>query len=276
MRLSRPAWLVLGGLLLAGCGSASHPGASATPRDRLSAVDSVSAAADRTSAAGSSKFTLATTTMVSGQTVSLNGSGAFDYAHRTGMMTFAIPAGVSGRTATLEERLLGDAVYITLPGQPGTFYKLSLSQLGSTSLGSGADPTAGLAVLRGATAVRIVGHELVRGADTTRYSGSYDVAAALAKAPAKIRAVLAATLSSSNLSAVPFEAFLDDQGRMRRLVTRLSAHSPSLPNQVIESITTLEFFDFGTPVTVSAPPASQVKDGSRLVASLGGKVTTHG
>jgi hypothetical protein len=45
---------------------------------------------------------------------------------------------------------------------------------------------------------------------------------------------------------------------------------------VINSTTTLEFFDFGTSVTVTAPPAAQVKDGSPLVASLGGKAPTHG
>ncbi len=274
MRLARSVTVATGALLLlAGCGPSSAR--TATPTT-LSAVDALSAAAAKTVAAKSSLFALSSSTVVSGQTVTFTGTGAFDYVRHIGKMTFNLPTALTaGKSSSIEERVIGDSVYMQLPTQPGLFYRLSLTQIGATSLGSGADPSTGLAVLTGASHVTAVGHEAVRGVSTTHYAGTYDVAAALAKATGTIKALLTHTLAQSNLKAVPFDAYVDDQGRMRRMVQHLSVTSPATGSQPITSVTSLDFYDFGTAVDVVAPPAAQVKDGSPLAALLTGKAL-HG
>lgn len=277
MRLLRPVTLVLGAALVAGCGSAGAPHASSgtAPLDRLTPVEAVGAASDRTVAARSSKFTLSSAAVVAGRSVTFSGTGAFDYARRLGSMTFTIPAAAGGATTTFEERLLGDTLYLALPNQTGVYYKLSLSQLGGTSFGGSADPTTGLAVLHSATGVTSVGHETLRGVTTTHYTGTYDVTAALAKAQGPVRDLLAGTLKSTNLKTVPFDAFIDEQGRLARMVQHITVGSVASAAATFQTTTTLDFFDFGTPVTVEAPPAAQVKDGAPLLNFLGGKPPAH-
>ena len=252
-------------VLLTACGGSSPSSAPAlTP---VAAIKSASAA---TSQAGSSKVELLSETSAGGQQVRITATGVVDNAARTGLLTRELPAAAGG--GVIEQRILGDVVYMTLPQEPGVFYKLDLAALTGSSFGSSADPTSGLKALEAVSDdVREVGKERVRDADTTRYTGSYDLQAAAAalSGPAKAQVEQLGTLTGR--TTFPFEAWLDDQQRVRKFVQTIDVPaSEQTGGKPVTTTTTLELFDFGTPVEVTEPPADQVKDGAPLLEGLGG------
>lgn len=276
MRRHRLVLPVLAALALTACsGDGSQPQAGpssaggAAPDAR--AAEAVKAAARDTTATGSSKFELSSTTAIGGQDVTFAGRGAFDYDDGTGQLSFQVPGagGAASGGGSIEERVVGPDLFLTLPQMPGTFYRLKVADVAGTSLGSSTDPTASLAALLGVAAVRQVGTEQVRGVEATHYQGTYDVRAAIAGAPAGTKEVLEQTLGSTSLQQVPFDAFLDPEGRLVKFEQELElAATAQTGGQKVTSRTVLELFEFGTVVTVKAPPASSVKDGAPLLAAL--------
>lgn len=261
-RLALPAAVLVAGLLAA-C-SSSDSGSSGGGPAGGSPTLVVQAASDTTSKAGSAKFEQKTVATVSGRELTTTTSGAFDPAHKLATIEVSVAAG--GRAQSIQERLVGDALYVTDPQAPDSFYKMSVADLVGTSLGSGADPTAGFQALKAASAdVTKVGSEQVRGVATTHYKGTFDENAALAKVSGATKDLLTAAFKGSDVSAVPFEAWVDDQGRLRRTVQTLTISPAGAP---VTSRSTIEVYDFGTSVSVSAPPAAQVKDGAPLLAAL--------
>lgn len=244
--------------LTAACGSNSS-----SKTETLSPAQAVKVASQTTSHAKSSKMAFTSHTTFGGQDISVNGAGAFDYVTHDGTLSLKVPGALAG---AIEERIVGGVVYVQLPTQPGVFYSVKVADLVGTSLGSSTDPAAGLQALQGVSSdVKKVGEETVRGAKTTHYRGTYDVQAALAKLSGPAKAMLTRTLSATDLKSVPFDAYIDGDGLMRKFSQTFTT---TVKGQKIDSSTTLELFDFGSPVSVSPPPAAQVKDGSALLAAL--------
>jgi hypothetical protein len=249
--------------LVAGCGSSS-PGAAP---DRLTPVAAVQAAATTTAEAGSSRFSFQTVTEIGGQTVDVAGTGAFDPGTRQGAATFTLPGGMG----TLEQRFLGDDLYITAPGQSG-FFRLSTSDVVGTPLEGTLSPTESLSALEAASDdVEEVGTEEVRGEQTTRYRGTLDAQRALEQAGGALRELAEQRLDTAALEPLPFEAWIDDEGRLRRFVLTVDIPgSEATGGGPVSSTTTLELYDFGADVSVDAPPADQVQDGGPLLDALRG------
>ncbi len=263
------AALALGTALLAGCGGSGGGGGGST--EQAQDLDELlQASAASTAESGSSKVSVSSTTTVADQEVVFAGEGAFDHDAGTGELSFSVPGadGTAGGGGTIEERIVGDDLYLALPQQPG-FYKVALSEVAGTSLGSSTDPTAALQALQGLTDVEEVGEAEVRGATTTHYRGTLDVSQAVEAATGSAKEVLETSLSSAK--TVPFEAYLDEEGRLVKLVQTISlAASEATQGNAVESSTVLELFDFGTAVDVTAPPAAEVRDGAPLLAALQG------
>jgi hypothetical protein len=264
-RLAAPL-LALALVPLSACsgGGDDAPG-SAAPAASAAPVAVVRAAAQTSQGVGSSRFALDSATSVQGQQVSITGTGAFDYAGHTGSLTITLPAG------KVEERVVGGKAYLGLSQQPGTFYAVDLATLQGTSFGASTDPTSSFASLAAVSDdVQTVGEEQVRGSGTTHYRGTIDVKKALAgTGVAKQQAE--ATLGRTGLATVPFDAWIDDEGRLRKYLLTLDLPaSAATQGQKVTSSTTVELYDFGTPVTVTAPAAASVKDGAPLLAALKG------
>ena len=260
--------LALGAVLLAACGGGSGGGDKAASR---SADVLVEAAAAKSSGAGSSKISVLSTTRIGEQDVAFSGEGAFDYAKKTGQLAFSVPGpdGSTGAGGTIEQRIVGDALYLSLPQQKGIFYKLKVSDVAGTSLGASTDPTASLQALQAVTTVEEVGKEQVRGVDVTHYKGEFDVSEAIEKAQGAVRTILETGLRGTEVEQVPFDAYLDDEGRLVKMTSRVelppNARTGGKP---LTSETTVELFDFGTEVAVAVPPAASVRDGAPLLAAL--------
>jgi hypothetical protein len=256
----------------AGSSASGSPGASASTGTGTGAavVASVREAAKQSTQAGSSRFALRNATVVQGQTIAVTGSGAFDYARHEGTLALTLPGG------SVEQRVVGGKVYLALSQQPGTFYALTLDQVQGTSLGASSDPSASFASLSAASDdVRAVGQERLRDAVTTHYRGTVDVKKALAQSTGAARQVAQATLARSGLARLPFDAWVDDEGRLRKYVQRSEVPaSDATGGRPVQSTTTLELFDYGVDVAVTAPPAASVKDGAPLLAALGGRATS--
>lgn len=269
MRLStcRPAAALLAGVLLAGCsGGSDGSDAGGVSIDRLQPAAAVREAVDTTAEAGSSKVALVSTTMLGDREVVFSGEGAFDAAAGLGELNFTLPDGAG----TIEQRIVGDSIYLTLPQQPGVFFELAVADVAGTSLGNSTDPTAALGGLRAVSDdVEEVGTVDVRGESTTHYRGTFDAQAAVDAAEGLSAEILRGSLGAAELGQVAFDAYLDDQGRLRKLEQVIEVPpSEATMGQPVSSRIVVELFEFGTEVAVEAPPAEQVQDGAPLLDAL--------
>lgn len=281
MRPRRTATALLATVTLALAGACSSGGSgpgAAGATGSTKTVQAVLNAATTTRDAGTSKIDLGIDTVANGRKVDITGTGAFDYGKGVGELTLTLPKEAGATKA--DEIITKDALYLQV-GQltKGKYLKVDLGQLSGVvgQLGGG-DPTASLDALQGVSSdVRKTGKEQVRGTDTTHYTGTIDLQRALAKVPPASRQRIQALLSSNGPTAVPFDAYLDDQGRLRRLVTRVEATAPAngaAPAAPLAVTTTIDLYDFGTPVSVQVPSPDQVVDGSGRPA--GGRAVPGG
>ena len=258
-----------------GTASSSPPGKAAAPR--LDGATVIAAAFTKTSAAKTARLAITyqlsagTATSANGVNERGTGTGVIDFAHKLGDFTVNEPTGQS-----IEERLIGTNAYVKLPptlaaSNPALHGKSwlheQLPSADSASLGfgsSGSDASDPTSVLRlvsmVSSSVSKVGSESVRGAPTTHYRADVDFSKAAAKRgiPATEIAALEKALGTNSF---PVDLWVDSQGVARRLQFHFplpKATTSSVAGQSGQITETLDLYDFGTPVAVSPPPASQV------------------
>ncbi len=249
----------------------------------------LAAAPAKTIAAGTSE--VAIDVAVQGQERgAFQGDGKFDFANQTGRLELDLgPLGLAGAGRT-EILFTADVVYIKL-GLPlpqlaqRPWLKIDLDELAK---GQGAgidalrqlqanDPTAVLNYLRGVTGeVSELGRETVRGASTTRYRATLDLDKAAAASPVEARDDLSNVRKQLGTSRIPTEAWIDDEGRLRRLrytidLSKLSDSAPAKGSGKGIVTASFELFGFGVDVDVAPPPADQITALEELIASTGGR-----
>lgn len=244
------------GVLAAGCGTV-HAGrtSSGTPDTLMSAVSHT--------AAQSARITITEAIRYAGMSLSYTQTGEFDFAHSRGMITMAAPVDVT-------ELFLPPKLYVkfsdggpTLPhGKTWAVIDTGTSGSSADSLapfGAESDPADMLASLEAiAGSERILGTARVRGVPTTEYQVNIDPAKLAAKVPASERASVRQFIQSLGKGTVPVDVWVDSQNEVRQV--RVSLHMSeggALPENA-RLTETLDFYDFGVAVRVSAPPASQV------------------
>lgn len=205
----------------------------------------------------SSKLDLTVATTAGGTDATVKGSGAFQ--DRVGSMRISF----AGRS--LEERVTGGNLYMKLPGQ-AKWYVLRLSDLVGTSLADSASPTSSAQVLLAAdNNVTKIGADKVRGADATHYRGTIPLDAAhLAKIGGFARSAVQ-KLVDSGVSAVPFDAWLDAEGRLVKMTETVDV---TIKGTAAHVVTTFERYDFGTKIDVVAPPKAEQQDGTVFLDAL--------
>ena len=243
-------------LVLTGCGDSGTP----TSVDSLTPVQAIAQVGERTSAAGTSRFAITTTVDAGGEEIRIGGEGAFALDGSKGQLSLEIPG-----AGEVSLRLLDGTAYLQVPQAPG-WYSVPFEKLAGSSLATSTDPTSSLDQLAGASSdVEEVGTEDVRGEETTRYRGTLDMEKALASATGPQKAALEKSLASLKETKVPFDAWIDGEGRMRKLTQSLTVEQMG---QTGTAEVTLEFYDFGTQVDVAAPPAAEVQDGTQLLSGF--------
>ncbi|CAN5177315.1 hypothetical protein BH24ACT10_BH24ACT10_18290 [soil metagenome] len=264
LRLSGP--LVAGALiaLVAGCAQDAAEPQSAPSSSGPAATSLLRAAASATELQGSARYLLSTATRIDDQDVVLSGEGVYDWMALKGRTTYVVPAGA------VEQRLLAGTVFFVLPQQPGVFFSVPTAEVALTPLGGTVSPTAQLSALASVTEAEVVGEQEVRDVPTTHYRGSYDVPAALQRGQGVQRHALRSSLGAAvDLPEIPLEAFLDEDGLLRRLTQTVEVPASQTTNgQVLTVTTTLELYEFGLEVVVPGPPAAAIRDGAQLLAAL--------
>jgi hypothetical protein len=244
-------------LAVSACGS----GGSTT--DSLSPAAAVRAAADK-GTTGSSKLDLKITTTSAGADVTFDGTGAFAYSGSdvTGSMVLTVGS------RSIDEKITGGYLYLQVPGQP--YYKLKLDDLVGTSLAGSSNPGSAAELLAaiGDSATK-VGTETIKGEKTTHYRGEISLADATAKVKGAFAKAAVQKLVESGVRKIPVDVYLDSMGRLRRLTEDVSLTAQGALNKVV---TQIDFYDFGTTVSVTPPPADQVKDGASFLKQLKGAV----
>lgn len=287
MRLRCTVPLLLVGLVATGCGSESTTDSASDANP----AQLVRAASEKTLEAGTSRLSLQVDTSTQGLDVDVAGEGVVDNEAGTAELSLTLP----GTDSELMIRVVSDALFMSgFPGAPAEqWVKLSPEDLGAEGglggLQSFTDPTAAFDQLQAvADDVKEVGEEDVRGTKTTHYEGTIVLADVLEQAPADQRAAMEKQLQpliDSGIESLPFDAYLDDEGRLRRMVQTVTIDPAALggagaapgaggpPASPVEVETTIDVFDFGVEVDVQEPPAEQVVDGLEGLSGMIGSET---
>jgi hypothetical protein len=261
-------------LCASGCGSSS------------ATLDPVASAAEVTSHAGGAHFALNMQVTVSGlpATVSVSGEGFFNYASREGQLSLdlgGLPASAALPSGPLhvDMKFKGTAIYVGSPLFAGKlpngarWVKLDLARAGQ-ALGFNLDQLTGgqtnpaqfLEYLKASGgSVSAVGHETVRGVETTRYRGTIDLTKAVDALPSSERGAVHAAISKMGISTLPVEVWVDAHKFVRRIAIALKMPAAG---QQLQLQLTVELFGFGSTPRVTAPSGGEVFDatGSALGA----------
>ncbi len=234
----------------------------------LTPTQVVSASAVKTLGARSARMsmTITATSSATAKTTIINADGAIDFANHRGTMVLHFPS-LGDIQAIFDKGVIYEKLGQLLPSQSGgkPWIKIDLTQLlgkNATALGSlsqgSSDPSQSLAYLFGASGVTKIGSDSVRGVATTHYTGKLDLTRATQRLTPQFRALYQRALQQlgGSVSSLPADLWIDGQGRLRRMSYTLKLATSTTKN-------TIDYFAFGTPVSVQLPPADQV-------TSLGG------
>ena len=227
--------LLLAPLALASCGG----GGTGTPVSG----DQLGVAVHKTLAQGSEKVTLKGTVDLSGQKVSVDGSGAFNRSSGTLHLHLDLP-GIG--TTTVDELVVGKVTWISSPLLAASLHgKHWLKLKGSTALGfnvgvfAGVTPTSALAVLQLHGKLTSLGRDTLNGVSTKHY-----------------HVVLGMTNQNAQYKSA--DAWVDTQNLVRRVKLDFNASIASTGGTNADTVLTIDYSDFGTAVTATPPPASDV------------------
>jgi hypothetical protein len=263
-------------LCLALCASAL---AGCAGGDTLS-LDPVARAADTTAKTQSSRFefraSLDAGTLGS---FSFGGDGVFDGKGKRGWMNmhFQLPPAAQAQLGTTDPSMEmifdgNDGLVMYMRSSlfskmvpTGKWVKMDVAKLakkenidlGALMNANQADPSQSLRFLMASNGARPLGMEKVRGVWATHYSFNIDFAKII-----KDNKALETLKMFSGSTSTPAEAWIDKQGRVRRLALTMSMGA-QLGARMSMSITE-DLFDFGARTNVTAPADDMVVDFSSL------------
>jgi hypothetical protein len=200
-----------------------------------------------------------------GTRVTIRGEGVYDFERRTGQLEVVLPKdpAETDRHRPITELLTPGALYMKNRGAgvpAGKWVRVDTTTLqdGNLVTGGATDPLAAAELLRGARDVTYVGDEVLAGEEVRHYRGTTDIAQAARIAEPHARASLAAAAKGFPKDLVPFHAYLDDAGRLRKVRHRFSFTNKTGPVAVTSTVL---LYDFGTPVVVRMPDARDIYAG---------------
>ena len=248
------------------------------------AFDQVANAASKTIGTTSSRVEFTATMNIDGVGgMAFSGSGVFDGRSRSGAlnMRFTLPAeaqaqlgGVDPTMQMIMDGRHGLVMYMRSPLfktiAADKWLKLDMAKLAkkqgvdlsSLMNANQADPSQTLRMLMASTDAHPVGYDHVRGVFTTHYKLNIDLAR-LAKESEELRKALDMVRKVTGTTSYPAEAWIDDQGRVRRLKIDMSFNT-AVGGAFTMSMTE-ELYAFGIKVNVRPPASSQVLDAAALL-----------
>jgi hypothetical protein len=221
---------------------------------------------------------------------SVGGAGGFDTKHQASTFTLNLGAlasllgGASGGASvpkSIDIVTLKSVVYVHIPSVASQLAKgkewlkfdstslpKSVTKTVNPSQLSKINPQQALAKLTASLAVHKVGSATVHGSSTTQYRVLVDIAKVIGILPKADQAAELKALKGANLKTLPIDVYIDGSGYVRRVVialANLKVQAGTAPASIKVSI---DLYDFGHSVNVTAPPASKTVDGAKLLAQL--------
>lgn len=168
-------------------------------------------------------------------------------------MSMEVPgAGGGSSPGNIEMLLVDQVMYMKMPGSAGKYYKMSMEEVSKISgqdLTQAMNPTAQLENMKSAMKqVTFLGEENVNGIETRHYKASIDTSG-LTPTPSG-----ASSMPSSMTlpSQMPYDIWLDEENRTRKFTMDMAVQGMTIKyNGTLDK--------FGEPVSIAAPPASQVQ-----------------
>ena len=248
--------------MLGACATACGHSSSNRSLARLDQIGFISDAAAQSQHAGTAKLEISMkiTAGDADESFAINGDGVIDFTNKLFAMSTQMPSSL-GLSGTAKMVMTPDAEYALLPtemikemgGKPGKWIRTTKAEMGEeqadpTGLSSFTDP-AGLfeAIKSYASSVKQVRSAIVRGVSTTEYLVTLD--------KSKINANLKGR-DKSAFDAMPvpqMSVFVGDDRLIRR-------EALSFSDDTGRFTMTIDLFDYGTPVHIAVPPASDVVD----------------
>ena len=235
--------------VLAGCSSKT-----------ASAGDSVRRASRESSSAQSVSFEM-TIQMegVMGQDVEMEADGVYDLAKRQMQMTM----GILGME--MEAVMDGSTMFVKMPLLGEDWYKseVDLADAASSPLGAGfQDPTQALKWLEAAgNDVEDLGEDEVRGDKARHFRTMLDLREAARQLDDEHREQVEAAIEQLGTAEMPVDLWVNEDGLPVKLEYAMSFEESGIAELDGAKMTfVMEYFDWGKPVRVDVPDASQAKD----------------
>ncbi|TMR05401.1 hypothetical protein ETD83_06790 [Actinomadura soli] len=271
-------------LSLTGClGDAGNKVDEAGENLKLSAAQVLGKAAEKTGSVDSFKADLSM--QVSGSSEgNVTASGQMQYRTKPDLaysMRFD-QMSVGGQSmGGMEYVLVSRTMYMKIPmlSQLGggsaakPWLRISLDELGRKSgmnidellqQSQQMDPVQNTKMLTASKDVREVGKETVNGVETTHYTGTYRMEDAISKLPAESQEALRKSYADSGMQNMTFDLWVDGEQLPRKLAMKSQQTADGVMNM------TMTYRDYGKPVEIAAPPASETTDFSQMLNGLGG------
>ncbi|MFF8727832.1 hypothetical protein ACF073_15270 [Streptomyces sp. NPDC015171] len=271
--------VTVGILLGLGTAATGCTGSGAAAEDVKGPSDPVTAlhrAADALRDAGSSKAGTSMEMATGGTRVTIRGKGVYDYRRRLGRLTVLLPEDPAGASEhrPITELLAPGALYMKnrgagVPADKWVRVETATLSDGNLVTGGATDPFAAAEVLRGTREATFVERTEVAGIPVRHYRGTADLGRAVRYASAENKASLAAAAKGFATAAVPFDAYLDDEGRIRKLRQRFSFVNGRQRASVAVA-STLLLYDFGVPADVRLPAPTDIYAGRIAEDDTGG------
>ncbi|MBR7837641.1 hypothetical protein KDL01_30455 [Actinospica durhamensis] len=252
------------GLALAAGGCASPGNAVTVAADPVAAVRQAGSASAHL---GTAAIATDVTMTADGKSEQFSGTGGYDFTKQVGSITLTVPPEVSSH-GTLDEIVTPTTLYMRPDGSTGKWVAVDSAKLADGDLISAGytSPALAFAMLEGAGAaggsVSYVGQDKVYNVPVAHYTGTLNLAAAAAAASAPLNTALAAASRSFTKQAVPFDVYLDGQGRVLRFVAHFEFPAPSPQKGEVTIVSSTDLYDIGKPVAVTAPATPDVLAGN--------------
>ncbi|MFM9367991.1 hypothetical protein [Streptomyces sp. Da 82-17] len=218
----------LASLMMATTGC-SGGGAAAEDQPAADPVDTVHRAVRALRAAGSAKARTSMEMASGGTRVTIRGEGVYDFAKPLGKLKVMLPKDPAGvdEHRPITELLAPGALYMKNRGAgvpADKWVRIDTAGLddGNLVTGGATDPLAAAELLLGASAVSYVGETRIAGVPVRHFRGTTEIGRAAERAVGANREVLRAAARGFAEDTVPFEAYLDEQGRLRKIRHRFS------------------------------------------------------
>ncbi|MFF7859225.1 hypothetical protein [Streptomyces sp. NPDC007904] len=225
------------------------------------------AAADALVDAGSSKAHTSLEMATGGTRVTIRGEGVYDYRRGLGRLRVLLPQDPAGAAVRrpITELLAPGALFMKnrgagVPADKWVRVDTGTLSDGNLVTGGATDPFLAAEVLRGTRTARFVGRTEVAGTAVRHYRGTADLREAAREASEANRGPLGAAAEGFATAEVPFDVYLDEQGRIRKVRHRFSFVNGRQDEPVAVASTTL-LYGFGVPAEVRVPEGDDIYAG---------------